>query len=77
VEALKSGRWEELPPRLRTMLEYAAKLTRTPGEVRREDLERLHAAGLDDREVLDLAQVVAYFNFANRLAEGLGVELEE
>ncbi|MBI4410239.1 MAG: peroxidase-related enzyme [Gemmatimonadetes bacterium] len=64
------------PPRLRALLEYAARLTRTPSALRREDLEPLRQAGLDDRGILDAAQVVAYFNFVNRLADGLGVELE-
>lgn len=59
------------------MLEYAAKLTKRPADVGREDIERLREAGLDDRSILDAAQVASYFNFVNRMAEGLGVELEE
>jgi uncharacterized peroxidase-related enzyme len=77
VEALKTDwRRAELDSRVREMLEYAIKLTRTPASVRREDVERLREAGLEDREILDVAQIVAYFNFVNRLADGLGVELE-
>lgn len=59
------------------MLDFAIRLTRAPSEMRDANVARLHAAGLDDREVVDLCQVVAYFNFVNRLAEGLGVELEQ
>jgi alkylhydroperoxidase family enzyme len=44
--------------------------------MRREDLEPLRAAALDDRAILDLCQIVCYFNYVNRLADGLGVELE-
>ncbi len=40
------------------------------------DLEPLRAAGLDDRAIVDANQVVAYFNYVNRIADGLGVELE-
>jgi alkylhydroperoxidase family enzyme len=40
------------------------------------DLEPLRQHGLDDRAILDLALVVAYFAFVNRIAHGLGVELE-
>lgn len=40
------------------------------------DLEPLRAAGLDDRAIVDANQVVAYFNYVNRVADGLGVELE-
>lgn len=40
------------------------------------DIAPLRAAGLSDRDIVDLNQVVAYFNYVNRVAEGLGVELE-
>ena len=40
------------------------------------DLAPLRAAGLSDRDIVDLNQVVAYFNYVNRVADGLGVELE-
>lgn len=59
------------------MLEYAAKLTRTPGEIRPEDADRLRDAGFEEAAILDICQVVAYYNYVNRLADGLGVELEE
>jgi len=58
------------------MVDYALKLTRTPWDVRKDDLNPLRDAGLGDREILDLAMVVAYFAYVNRLADGLGVELE-
>ena len=59
------------------MIDYALKLTRTPGAMERADLDPLRAAGLDDRAILDLAMVVAYYAYVNRLADGLGVTLEE
>lgn len=62
--------------RERAMLAYATKLTRTPSLVTAEDVQQLRSAGLDDRAVLDLAQVVAYFCYANRIVLGLGAELE-
>ncbi len=65
-----------LEPRLRAMVDFAIALTRSPSERSAERIDRLRAAGLDDRAILDLCQVVAYFNFVNRMAEGLGVELE-
>jgi alkylhydroperoxidase family enzyme len=51
-------------------------LTRSPSSVENADLEPLREHGLDDRAIVDLNQVVAYFNYVNRIAEGLGVELE-
>jgi uncharacterized peroxidase-related enzyme len=61
----------------RALLDYAAKLTRTPGAMAAEDTERLRAAGLDDRAIHDLCAIVGYFAFVNRIADGLGVELEQ
>ncbi len=58
------------------MIDYALKLTRTPWDMREDDLEPLRSAGFEDREILDLVMIVAYYAFVNRLADGLGVELE-
>jgi len=58
------------------MLSYAAKLTRTPGAMARADVEALRAAGFSDEDVLGIVQVVGYFAYVNRLADGLGVLLE-
>jgi len=58
------------------LLTYAVKLTRTPAAMRREDVDALQAHGLDDRAIVDANQVVAYYNYVNRVADGLGVELE-
>ncbi len=59
------------------MLSYAVKLTRTPRAVTGQDVERLRDAGFDDTAILDICQVASYYNYVNRLADGLGVELEE
>jgi uncharacterized peroxidase-related enzyme len=59
------------------MLEYAAKLTREPWTVREEDVRQLQAAGFDDRAILDINQVTGYYAYVNRLADGLGVALED
>lgn len=58
------------------MLDYAVKLTRTPWEMENEDVENLRHAGFSDSAILDINQITSYFNFVNRLADGLGVELE-
>lgn len=58
------------------MLGYACKLTRAPAEVERGDVEALRGAGFDDEDILAIAEVTAYFAYANRIADGLGVELE-
>lgn len=58
------------------MLAYAAKLTRAPATIRSADVDALRVVGLSDADVLALAEVVAYYAYANRLADGLGIELE-
>ena len=65
-----------LEPRHQALLAYAQKLATMPWKVVPEDLEELRRAGYDDAAIHDAALVVAYFSFANRLADGLGVELE-
>jgi uncharacterized peroxidase-related enzyme len=76
---IERGQDMDLPIREKTMLHYAIKLTRKPDEIEEKDVEALRDQGLTDVDILDLAQVVAYFNFVNRMALGLGVEfsLEE
>lgn len=59
------------------MLDYALKLTCDPGAMTADDVAALRAAGFGDRAILDICQIVAYYNYVNRLADGLGVELED
>ena len=65
-----------LDTRERAIVDWALKLTRSPSEMTREDLLPLGEAGLDDRAILDLALIVGYYAFVNRLADGLGVTVE-
>ena len=60
----------------RAMLAFAVKLTRTPAEMTAADVASLRALGFDDRAIHDICATVAYFAFVNRIADGLGVELE-
>ncbi len=59
------------------MLDYTAKLTRAPGDMTEDDIARLRDVGFSDRAILDIAQVVAYYAYVNRIADGLGVSLEQ
>jgi uncharacterized peroxidase-related enzyme len=67
----------DLPERQQRILDYAKKLTLHPAEMSEEDVKRLREVGLEDGEILDVCQVTAYYNYVNRLADGLGVELED
>jgi uncharacterized peroxidase-related enzyme len=64
-----------LPSRLQAILEYADVLTRLPSSVTAGHLDELRMQGLDDESILALNLIVAYFNFVNRIALGLGVEV--
>ena len=78
VEAVKTDfRTADLSPADRALCDYAIKLTRTPGEMTSDDVETLRGHGFDDRAIHDAAQTVAYFNYINRVADGLGVDLED
>jgi uncharacterized peroxidase-related enzyme len=58
------------------LCEYTERLTRSPASVGEDDIATLRAAGLDDAGISSATQVVAYFNYINRIAEGLGVPME-
>jgi uncharacterized peroxidase-related enzyme len=64
-----------LTDRLRTILEYADGLTRAPGSVTERHVRAMREHGLEDDEILAVNLIVAYFNFVNRIAQGLGVEV--
>jgi uncharacterized peroxidase-related enzyme len=73
---VREWRSAALSPREHALGEFAEKLTRTPGHMRESDLAPLRAAGLDDAAITDLVQVVAYFNYINRIADALGIDPE-
>ena len=60
----------------RALCAFAEKLTRAPASMVAADVEALRAAGLEDVAVHDAVQVVSYFNYVNRVADGLDVEPE-
>lgn len=62
--------------RERALIDYAVALTRSPSAMTEEHIETLRRASLDDAAIHSAAAVTAYFNFVNRIALGLGVELE-
>lgn len=60
----------------RALCEYTEKLTKSPAEVGEDDIAILREAGFDEESISSATQVVAYFNYINRIAEGLGVPME-
>ncbi len=59
------------------MCEYVEKLTLKPWEMSEADVSALRKSGFSDSAILDINQVTGYYAYVNRLADGLGVELEE
>ncbi len=75
--ALKAQRPEdEFAGKELALLRYAAKLTTDVGRMVQSDSEALKIAGCDDAEILEVNQVCAYFNYSNRLLNGLGATTE-
>ena len=60
----------------RALLAYADVLTLTPQAVTRAHIDTLRAVGYDDRAIHDACAIVGYFAFVNRIADGLGVQVE-
>ena len=58
--------------RERLLLGYARKLTLSPSAMAKKDIKRLQRHAIDDGEILEVNQVVAYFSYANRTVQGLG-----
>ena len=58
------------------MLGFAVKLTVTPGAMNDADVKSLRTAGFSDRDILDIVEVVGYYAYANRIADGLGIDTE-
>lgn len=61
----------------RALCSHAEKLTLHQNDVSPADLDRLRAHGFDDRAIHDATQVIGYFNYITRVADGLGVEPED
>lgn len=70
-------RGADLDPATRQLLDACVRLTRRPWEFSNGDLETLRQFGFDDEAIHDAFQIAGFFNYINRVCDGLGVELEE
>ena len=66
----------DLDPRTRALCDFAALLTREPAVTTAEHVEELRGHGWSDRAIHDAIQVVSFFNYINRVADGVGIERE-
>jgi uncharacterized peroxidase-related enzyme len=65
-----------LSPRERALCDFAVKLTTLAAEIDGTDVEALRAEGLSDPEISDAIQVIGYFNYVTRVADGVGIDDE-
>ncbi len=66
----------DFDPPTKGLLDFAVKLTLSPKQMRAADVEALRDVGFADEDILDAVQLVAYFNYINRVLDGLGAEPE-
>lgn len=59
------------------MLRYALKLTTSSKSVDKSDVEKMRQVGFGDTDILHIAEVTGYYAYANRIADGLGIPLED
>ena len=76
-QVARDWRQAGLSPRDAALCAFADELSRQPASIGPAGVERLRQAGFEDRAIHDAAQVISYFNYINRIADGLGVEPEE
>lgn len=69
-------RQANLSERQMALCRFAQKLTLTPAKMTESDVQDLRAAGLTDKDILDAVEVIGYFNYINRVADGLGIDPE-
>ena len=77
AEGLAEGDRSGLSKRERALVMHAERLTGDPAGVTRASIDALRSLGISDAEILDATQVIGYMAYVNRLAQGLGVELED
>ena len=73
----KDWRMSGLDRATKALLSYAEKLTTDPAACGQSDIDVLRHNGWDDRAIHDATQIASYFNYINRIADGLGVEPED
>ncbi|NOZ09379.1 MAG: peroxidase [FCB group bacterium] len=77
VSALETNyKTADFDDRLRAMLDYTDKLTLNPQKICKADVDSLRTQDFNDRAIHDICAITAYFAFVNRMADGLGVEME-
>lgn len=61
---------------MRALCDFAVQVTDAAAAVAEADVERLRGHGWSDAAIHDAIQVIAYFNYVNRVADAVGVDPE-
>ena len=75
-QVARDWRGAELSAAERALCDFAERLSRDSDAMEKDDIQELRAHGWDDRAIHDATQIIAYFNYINRVADALGVEPE-
>tara|TARA_Y100001970_G_scaffold22780_1_gene26419 strand:- start:1944 stop:2246 length:303 start_codon:yes stop_codon:yes gene_type:complete len=73
----KNWKTANLSDSRKAMLTFAVKLTKKPKRINIKDINKLRLAEFSDRDILDIVEVTAYYAYANRIADGLGITKED
>lgn len=73
---MRNWRSSDIDAQTRALCEYAEKLTKEPFAVGEDEIIQLKEIGFSERAIHDAVQIIAYFNYINRIADALGVEPE-
>ena len=73
---MRDYRQANLSPRERALCDFAVKLTMLAAETDQADIDTLRAQGLSDTDISDAIQVIGYFNYITRVADGVGIDDE-
>lgn len=76
-DVVNDYRNSEISDRLRLIGDYVYKVTLESDSVSEDDIALLSSAGFSDEDILSVNLIASYFNFVNRIANGLGVEFTE
>lgn len=75
IEAVEAGPDADgVDEKLRPVLRFAGKLTRTPEDIGQSDIDTLRTAGWSDQAIEDAINVVSLFNYVNRLVDAFGIK---
>ena len=75
-EVAKDWKESSLTEQQKAICYFAEKLTLSPGKIELNDISKIKKFGYSDKDISEIVQIVSYFNYINRVADGLGLAPE-